>query len=237
MSNNAAKGENEFQLSAREIAAYIDHTLLKPEAAESQIADLCGEAAEYGFHAVCVNSYWVPLAAERLRCTDVTVCAVAGFPLGAMDSKAKGFEAARAVEQGAREIDMVINIGALKDKKYSVVEEDIKEVLRSSGEKVLLKVIIETALLTEDEKIAASEIVRKSGAHFIKTSTGFSSGGATVEDVALMRSVVGPQMGVKAAGGIKNLDHALKMIAAGANRLGTSSGAAILSGSQVSGDY
>jgi len=223
--------------STVDIASYIDHTLLKPEASADQIKKLCEEAKEYKFYSVCINSSWVPLAAKLLRGTGVKVCAVVGFPLGAMDSRIKNYEARSAIENGASEIDMVLNIGALKAKDYKTVEEDIRWVLRGCRGTTVLKVIIETALLSEEDKIAACEIVKKSGAHFVKTSTGFSKAGATVEDVALMKRIVGPKVQVKAAGGVSSVEDALKMIRAGASRLGTSSGVKLVKGEKSTSSY
>jgi deoxyribose-phosphate aldolase len=220
-----------------ELAAYIDHTLLKPEATPEQIDTLCDEARENHFYSVCVNSSWTARCARRLRGSPVKVCAVVGFPLGAMNSRSKAFEARHAVEEGAQEIDMVINVGALKAGQLNVVEEDIRAVRRACRPSVLLKVIIETALLTDEEKVTACQLAQKAGADFVKTSTGFSKAGATVEDVALMRRTVGPKMGVKAAGGVRSAEDARRMIAAGATRLGTSSGVVIVSGGTSEGSY
>lgn len=212
------------------IAKYIDHTILKPETQKNDVIRVCQEAKQYGFYSVCINSCYVPLVKEQLKGTDIKVTAVVGFPLGAMDMKAKAYETKVAVENGADEIDMVINIGALKDKDYDYVREDIKHVVASLNQNILLKVIIETSLLTEEEKIKACELSMEAGAHFVKTSTGFSTGGATVEDVRLMRSVVGDRLGVKASGGIRNYETAMKMIEAGANRLGISASVAVVHG-------
>ena len=198
---------------------YIDHTLLKPDAQQEQIEKLIEEAKAYDFASVCVNPTWVNFAAEGLRDSDVKVCTVIGFP-----------------QNGADEIDMVINIGALKSKNLALVEEDIQAVVEASGDK-LVKVIIETCLLTDDEKIVACQIAKLAGADFVKTSTGFSTGGATVEDVALMRQTVGPDMGVKASGGARSYEDALAFIEAGATRIGTSSGVAIMEGKVAHGDY
>lgn len=225
------------RLSTGELARYIDHTLLKPEATLEQIDKLCDEAAEHSFYSVCVNSCWVEHCARRLQGTGVKTCAVVGFPLGAMDSRAKGFEAREAVANGAREIDMVINVGALKAKDLHTVEEDVRAVRRACRPTIVLKVILETALLTDDEKVLACQLAKKAGANFVKTSTGFSKGGATVEDVALMRKIVGPEIGVKAAGGVRTYEDALHMIEAGATRLGTSSGVAIVKGEAGSSGY
>jgi deoxyribose-phosphate aldolase len=205
-----------------DVAPYIDHTLLKPEATRAEIEQLCDEAAKYGFYSVCVNPYWTPLCAKLLRGKTVKVCNVIGFPLGATDSRTKGFEARNAIEQGAAEIDMVINIGALKGRDLKAVEEDIRSVARSSRSTTVLKVIIETCLLTDEEKVLACEISKKAGAHFVKSSTGFSKGGATAKDIALMRRVVGPGMGVKASGGVRTYEDAKLMIESGATRIGAS---------------
>ena len=208
--------------AAPELAKYIDHTFLKPDSTQAQVDKLCAEAARYKFYSVCVNSTWVTQCARKLRGTGVKVCAVVGFPPRAMDSRAKGLETRYAVENGASEIDMVINVGALKSGDLKTVEEDIRAVLRACRQTTVMKVIIECALLTDAEKVLACQIAKKAGAHFVKTSTGFASGGATVQDVALMRRTVGPEMGVKAAGGIASTEDARAMIQAGATRLGTS---------------
>jgi len=220
-----------------ELAKYIDHTLLKPESTQAQVDKLCAEAIEYKFYSVCVNSTWVAHCARKLRGTGVKVCAVVGFPLGAMDSRAKALETRYAVENGASEIDMVINVGALKSGDLKTVEEDMRAVLRACRQTTIMKTIIECALLTDAEKVLACQIAKKAGAHFVKTSTGFSSGGATVQDVALMRRTVGPEMGVKAAGGIRSTEDALAMIRAGATRLGTSGGIAIVTGAKSTSKY
>jgi deoxyribose-phosphate aldolase len=220
-----------------DISRYIDHTLLKPEATPDQFDRLCEEAATHGFYSVCVNSSWVAYCAERLGDSAVLVCSVVGFPLGAMTSTAKGFETRCAVEDGAREIDMVINIGKLKAGDFEYVEEDIRAVRAECPEGTILKVIIETALLSDSEKVRACEIAVAAGADFVKTSTGFSLHGATVADVALMRKTVGPSVGVKAAGGVRSLEDAAAMIEAGATRLGTSSGVKIVQGEKIDGGY
>jgi len=204
------------------IAKMIDHTLLKPDATYDQIKQLCEEAAEFGFASVCVNSGNVPLAVELLKGTKIPVCSVVGFPLGAATTRTKVFETREAIENGAKEIDMVINVGALKSKDYNRVRSDIEEVVIASKGKATLKVIIETCLLTDDEKIRACEISKDAGADFVKTSTGFSSGGATVEDIRLMRRVVGPNIGVKASGGVSDYNTAVAMLDAGACTLGDS---------------
>lgn len=199
----------------------FDHTILKADATRKDVKRVCDEAMAYSFCSVCVNSYYVPYVANFLHGSDVKICSVVGFPLGAMSTRAKALEAKIAVMDGADEIDMVINVGALKDRDYSVVLEDIKAVKEACGENVL-KVIIETCLLTDDEKVKACELAKEAGADFVKTSTGFSSAGAKVEDVRLMRETVGPDMGVKASGGIHDKEFAKELVDAGANRLGTS---------------
>lgn len=209
------------------MASFIDHTILKADASAGALRQLCREAREFGFASVCVNSCRVALCAKELIDSGVAVCSVVGFPLGAMDTGAKVFEAQQALEAGAREIDMVMNIGALKDGENALVEEDIRRVKKVCGSR-LLKVILETCLLTQEEIMRACELAKKAGADYVKTSTGFSSGGATPEDVALMRRTVGPSMGVKASGGVRSREDALKMIEAGASRIGTSSGVAIM---------
>lgn len=214
---------------AKEIASLIDHTLLKPEATNEEIEKLCLEAREYGFAAVVVNPGWVRLASQLLRGTPVKVCAVVGFPLGATSTEAKVYEARKALRDGAQEIDMVINVGALKSRDYALAEEDIRAVAQvSHANGAILKVIIEAALLTDEEKIMACALAKAAGADFVKTSTGFGPGGATERDVALMRAVVGPEMGVKAAGGIKDLEETLAMVKAGATRIGASAGVKIV---------
>lgn len=204
----------------------FDHTILKADAGRAAVEAVCKEAAEYGFMSVCVNSFYTSFVSEKLKGSGVKVCTVVGFPLGQMSTRAKAAETKIAVEDGADEIDMVINVGALKDGDYETVTEDIREVKKACGE-ALLKVIIETCLLTEEEKIKACELVAGAGADFVKTSTGFSTGGATEADVALMRKTVGDSLGVKASGGIRDAETAEKMIKAGASRLGTSATVAI----------
>lgn len=199
----------------------FDHTILKADATKAQVVKICEEAKEHQFMSVCVNSYYTALVAELLKGSGVKVCTVVGFPLGQMSTAAKAAETELAVADGAEEIDMVINVGALKDKEYEVVLADIKAVKKACGQ-ALLKVIIETCLLTDDEKAKACEISRAAGADYVKTSTGFSTGGAKAEDVALMRKCVGEELGVKASGGIRDRETAEKMIEAGASRLGTS---------------
>lgn len=204
----------------------FDHTILKADAGKDKVLEICKEAKENDFMSVCVNGYYTSLVAKELKDSDVKVCTVVGFPLGQMSTKAKAAETAIAVEDGADEIDMVINVGALKDKEYDVVLEDIKAVRNACASKTL-KVIIETCLLTDEEKVKACELSVQAGADFVKTSTGFSTGGAVDKDVALMRKTVGDQVGVKASGGIRDKETALKMVEAGANRLGTSATVAI----------
>ena len=218
------------------INKYIDHTLLKPESTQEQIAKLVSEAKEYDFASVCVNPTWVSYCANELSGTDVKVCTVIGFPLGATTSATKAFEAKEAIENGASEVDMVINIGLLKSGQYQAVEDDIRAVVEASGDK-LVKVIIEACLLTNEEKVKACELSVSAGADFVKTSTGFSIHGATVEDVALMRKTVGDKVGVKAAGGARSLADAEAFIAAGATRIGTSAGVAIVNGEVSNGGY
>ena len=215
---------------------YIDHTLLKPDASQEQIETLIEEAKKYDFASVCVNPTWVSFAAQALKGTDVKVCTVIGFPLGANTPELKAFETSDAIQNGANEIDMVINIGSLKSQNFDLVEKDIRAVVEAA-KGTLVKVIIETCLLTDDEKVKACQIAQKAGADFVKTSTGFSTGGATVADVALMRKTVGPDMGVKASGGARSYEDALAFIKAGATRIGASSGVAIMEGDMANGDY
>lgn len=200
----------------------FDHTILKADATREQVKKVCKEALEQGFASVCVNSYYTAYVAELLKDSEVKTCTVVGFPLGQMSTRAKKEETLAAVEDGAEEIDMVLNIAALKDRMFDVVEEDIRAVKEVCGPEVLLKVIIETCLLTDEEKIEACTLAKAAGADFVKTSTGFSTGGAKVEDVALMRKTVGESMGVKASGGIHDREFAERLVEAGANRLGTS---------------
>ncbi|MGD2079015.1 MAG: deoxyribose-phosphate aldolase [Chloroflexota bacterium] len=214
---------------ASEVAPLIDHTLLKPDASQDQIAQLCYEARTYQFASVCVNPAHVKLAAQLLKGSGVPVCTVVGFPLGATPGTVKAFETQQAIREGAREIDMVINIGALKSEDYKAVYEDIASVVAAAhAGDAIVKVIIEAALLSEEEKVIACQLSKAAGADFVKTSTGFGPGGATVADVALMRRVVGPDLGVKAAGGVKDLADAQAMIAAGATRIGASAGVRIV---------
>jgi deoxyribose-phosphate aldolase len=211
-----------------DISSFIDHTLLKPDVFEKQIEQLCKEALTHNFYSVCVNSCWVEFAAKSLKGSNVKVCSVVGFPLGAVKSSVKAIETANAIEDGAAEIDMVINIGFLKNCHLAQLENDVLIIRKTCGDSAVLKVIIETCLLTKEEKITASNIAISAGADFVKTSTGFSKGGATIDDVSLLKKTFGGKAKVKASGGIKTLDDALKMIAAGADRLGTSSGVAIV---------
>jgi len=224
------------QLDARRVAALIDHTLLKPEATATDIRQLCHEAHEYGFASVCVNLSWLPLCAELLSGSTVKLCTVIGFPLGATSSAVKAFETEQAVAQGAHEVDMVLPIGRLKDGDYNAVFTDIAGVVRvAHAQNVLVKVIIETCLLSDEEKVAACLVAKEAGTDFVKTSTGFSGGGATVPDVSLMRRVVGPTLGVKAAGGVRTADDARAILAAGATRIGASAGVRMVQGF-LSGD-
>ena len=215
-------------MTRKQLAQLIDHTNLKPESTTADIEKLCDEALEYGFASVCVNSLFVPLCAEKVKDSPVRVCAVVGFPLGACTTDTKVQETKEAVANGAEEIDMVIAVGRLKEGNDSYVENDIRRVVNVAGNHAHVKVIIETCLLTKEEKIKACQLAQKAGAHFVKTSTGFNKAGATVEDVALMRSIVGESMGVKAAGGIRDLQTALAMVKAGANRIGASAGIQII---------
>ena len=218
------------------INQYIDHTLLKPESTQEQIDHLLSEAVEYQFASVCVNPTWVAHCSKTLAGTAVKVCTVVAFPLGANTSSVKAFETKDAIANGADEIDMVINVGQLKSGQYEVVEADIRAVVEASQDK-LVKVIIETCLLTNDEKVKACQLAVSAGADFVKTSTGFSAAGATVEDIVLMRETVGPNIGVKAAGGARSYEDAEAFIEAGATRIGTSSGVAIVSGETVTEGY
>lgn len=206
----------------RALARMIDHTLLKPEATAEQIVKLCAEARSYNFMSVCVNPGWVPLAAQKLQGSDVKVCTVIGFPLGATSTESKAFETAESIRQGATEVDMVINVGALKSGQYDRVLGDIRAVVEAARGKALTKVIIETGLLTDAEKVKACELSKEAGADFVKTSTGFGPGGATPEDIALMRKTVGPELGVKASGGVRDYEAAMAVVNAGANRIGAS---------------
>ncbi|MBY0204980.1 deoxyribose-phosphate aldolase [Paenibacillus polysaccharolyticus] len=214
----------------------IDHTLLRADATRNELTKLTEEAKQYQFASVCVNPGWVSYAAEQLQGTGVDICTVIGFPLGASTSETKAFETKDAIAKGATEVDMVINISALKDGKDDVVEQDIRAVVEAAAG-TLVKVIIETCLLTDDEKVRACQAAVRAGADFVKTSTGFSTGGATPEDIALMRRTVGPDVGVKASGGVRSLEDMQKMIEAGATRIGASSGVKIMQGGQSTSSY
>ncbi|QYR20930.1 deoxyribose-phosphate aldolase [Paenibacillus sp. sptzw28] len=218
-----------------ELSAYFDHTLLKPESTFTDIERLCGEAKQYGFATVCVNPYWVPEAARLLAGTGVGITTVIGFPLGATSTFAKTAEARDAIAAGATEIDMVLNVGALKSGRFEEVQKDIRGVVEACRGRAIVKVILETGLLTDAEKVKACELCKAAEADFVKTSTGFGPGGATVEDISLMRRTVGPEMGVKASGGVRDLAAVRSMIAAGATRIGASSSVAIVSGSTGEG--
>lgn len=217
-------------------AKYIDHTLLKPESTRQQIDQIIQEAKEYNFKSICVNPTHVKYAADKLNDTDVLVCTVIGFPLGATTTASKIFETEDAIKNGASEIDMVINIGALKDGRYEDLQKDIEGVVGAANGKTV-KVIIETILLTDDEKVKASELAKAAGANFVKTSTGFAGGGATPEDVKLMKETVGDDLEVKASGGVRNLEDFNKMIDAGATRIGASAGVQIIQGLESNSDY
>lgn len=220
-----------------DFATYIDHTLLKAETKKEEILKLCEEARQYLFASVCVNPTWVKTTADELQGSPVKVCTVIGFPLGASTTEVKVFETEDAIKNGADEIDMVINIGALRNGDDTIVKNDIESVVQAAKGKAIVKVIIETSLLTEQEKRKACELSVMAGADFVKTSTGFSTGGATVEDVKLMRAVVGPEMGVKASGGVRSFEDMKKMIDAGATRIGASSGVQIMKGLASISDY
>ncbi|NWL14124.1 deoxyribose-phosphate aldolase [Paenarthrobacter nitroguajacolicus] len=230
MSNEAVAPEN--------IASYIDHTLLKPEASQADVLKVCAEAVEYKFKSVCVNPVWVKTVTKALKGSGVLTCSVIGFPLGATPSDVKAFEARGAVLDGADEIDMVINMASARANDKGALVDDIRAVSEAvhAGE-AILKVIIETSMLTDEQKVIACEAAVEAGADFVKTSTGFNGGGASVEDVALMRKTVGPELGVKASGGVRSLADAQAMIAAGATRIGASSGIAIVKGEQGSSAY
>ena len=219
------------------IASLIDHTLLKAEATAPQIEQLCKEAAEHHFASVCVNPAWVALAAKQLEESEVKVCTVISFPLGASTSETKAFETTDAIEKGAGEIDMVLNIGALKSGQEDVVKADVAAVVNAAKGKAIVKVILEICLLTDEEIKLASRLSKEAGADFVKTSTGFSTGGATVEAVRMMRETVGPDLGVKASGGVRSLEDVEKMVEAGATRIGASSGVQIMQGLTSDNDY
>jgi deoxyribose-phosphate aldolase len=226
------------ELTPAQLAKTIDHTLLKPEATPPQVEKLCAEAKQYHFAAVCVNASNVAQCAELLKGTDVKVCSVVGFPLGATLASVKAFEAEQSIAAGATEIDMVLNIGALKAGNDKLVLEDIKAVVDAAhAHKIIVKVIFETCLLTDEEKVKACNLSKQAGADFVKTSTGFNTAGATLEDVALMRKTVGPDMGVKAAGGVRTRDDVYAMVKAGATRIGTSGGVKIMEGLEIKSGY
>jgi len=219
------------------LAKYIDHTALRPDATDAAFDKLCEEAKRWGFKSVCVNSSRVPYVVKLLRGTQIDVCAVVGFPLGQADTATKAFEARRCIEEGCSEIDMVLNVGQLKSGHLEYCEEDIRRVREAIRKDNVLKVIIETGLLANDEKVLACQIAKRAGAEFVKTCTGFSGGGAIPEDIVLMRRTVGPDMGIKASGGVRNYPRAVQLISAGANRIGTSSSVAIVTGQKGDGGY
>jgi deoxyribose-phosphate aldolase len=234
---NQSNNESKLGITTQELARYIDHTLLKPDAIAPQFDQLCDEAKKYNFYSVCVNSSWVSYVAKKVRGSNVKVCSVVGFPLGEMDSRSKAFETRNAIDNGAHEIDMVISVSALKSGNYKYVEDDIRAVKRACRSNTVLKVILETSLLDEKEKVIACEICKKVEVDFVKTSTGFSTAGATVADITLMRRVVGPDMGVKASGGIRDFKGAVDMIRAGATRIGAGASVAIVTGGTSDGNY
>ncbi|MBU3109403.1 deoxyribose-phosphate aldolase [Clostridium gasigenes] len=224
-------------MNKQELAKMIDHTILKPEATESEIMKLCKEALEYGFASVCINPSMVKKAAIILEGSEVKVCTVIGFPLGATTTEVKVFETKQTIENGATEVDMVINIGKLKENNLEYVKNDIAAVVNAAKGKALTKVIIESCLLTDEEKVKVCAIAKEVGADFVKTSTGFSSGGATKEDIRLMRQTVGPDMGVKASGGVRSNEDAMIMIENGATRIGASASIAICNGTKSNSNY
>ncbi|WP_082360850.1 deoxyribose-phosphate aldolase [Bacillus sp. FJAT-28004] len=226
---------NDMNYSSAEIAAMIDHTILKADATKDEVVQICREAKQYQFATVCVNPGWVATAAEVLKGSGVGITTVVGFPLGATMTASKAAEAKFAIEDGATEVDMVLNIGLLKSGDLEGVKRDVEGVAAAVKGQAILKVILETGLLTDEEKVVASEICKQAGADFVKTSTGFGKGGATVEDIALMRRTVGPDLGVKASGGVRDRETALQMFAAGATRIGASSGIAIVTGGKGEG--
>lgn len=221
----------------KQIPAYIDHTLLKADSNAQAVQKLCDEAMQYGFYSVCVNGVWVPACKKALSGSQVHISVVCGFPLGANDSAVKAYEAAKAAEAGADEIDMVLQVGQLMAGNYDAVREDIRAVVEAVKGQAIVKVIFETGFLNDEQKIAACRLSEEAGAHYVKTSTGFGPGGATVEDIRLMRANVSSSIGVKASGGVRDLAAAINMIEAGATRLGTSSGVAIVNGFAASGSY
>lgn len=224
-------------MDKRTLARMIDHTILKPEASEEAVRRICEDALKYNFASVCINPCNIPLVAQMLKGSEVKVCTVIGFPLGANSTAVKAFETEDAIKNGAQEVDMVINIGKLKSKDYEYVKNDIKAVVDAAKGKALTKVIIETSLLTDEEKVIACKLSKKAGADFVKTSTGFSTGGATPEDIKLMRETVGPEMGVKASGGVRSHEDAIKVIEAGATRIGASASIAICEGKVSDSTY
>lgn len=226
-----------LQMEKNKLARMIDHTLLKPDACEEGVRKLCQEALEYKFASVCINPGYVQLCADLLKGSEVKVCTVIGFPLGATTSDAKAFETRDAISKGAQEVDMVINVGKLKDKDLDYVKKDIEAVVNEAKGKALTKVIIETCLLNNEEKVTACKIAKEAGADFVKTSTGFSTGGATFEDIKLMRETVGANMGVKASGGVRSYEDTMKMIEAGATRIGASASIAICEGLKSDSTY
>lgn len=226
-----------LQMEKNELARMIDHTLLKPDACEDGVRKLCQEALEYKFASVCINPGYVQLCADLLKGSEVKVCTVIGFPLGATTSDTKAFETRDAISKGAQEVDMVINVGKLKDKDFDYVKKDIEAVVNEAKGKALTKVIIETCLLNDEEKIMACKLAKEAGADFVKTSTGFSTGGATFEDIKLMRETVGANMGVKASGGVRSYEDTMKMIEAGATRIGASASIAICEGLKSDSTY
>lgn len=219
-------------MKKEQLAKYIDHTILKADASAHKVEEICKEALENNFASVCINSCNVPLAAKLLKNSSVKVCTVIGFPLGATSTASKAFETEDAIKNGAEEVDMVINVGRLKDKDYEYVKKDIKAVVNTASGKALTKVIIETCLLTDEEKVIACKLAKEAGADFVKTSTGFSTGGATAKDIKLMRETVGSDMGVKASGGIHSYEDAISMIENGASRIGASASIAICSAAE-----
>lgn len=224
-------------MEKNELARMIDHTLLKPDACEDGVRKLCQEALEYKFASVCINPGYVQLCADLLKGSEVKVCTVIGFPLGATTSDTKAFETRDAIAKGAQEVDMVINVGKLKDKDFDYVKKDIEAVVNEAKGKALTKVIIETCLLNDEEKVMACKLAKEAGADFVKTSTGFSTGGATFEDIKLMRETVGANMGVKASGGVRSYEDTMKMIEAGATRIGASASIAICEGLKSDSTY
>ncbi|PAV29022.1 deoxyribose-phosphate aldolase [Virgibacillus profundi] len=222
---------------SKNLAKYIDHTQLKPDTTKEKIQQIVEEAKEYEFASVCVNPYWVSFCYDYLKDTTVKVCTVIGFPLGATSTESKVFETKKSIQDGATEVDMVINVGELKSGNVQAVKADIEAVVNAAKDKALTKVIIETSLLSEDEKVRACKLAKEAGADYVKTSTGFSGGGATVEDIKLMRQTVGSEMGVKASGGVRDLETTKAMIDVGATRIGASAGIDIIKGNQGTSDY